>query len=93
MLRILSNQITEETQEKVLKMRIAGLYLLVSRGSDLEKLTVRSQGVNENELIKVQECSTMWNILVRLCMSFSVCLHVTWISYRVGFDPSEVKRD
>lgn len=62
---MLTDNILQEKNKEVLQLRIAGLYLLVKRGSDLEKLTAQSQGIVAGTPSPIKECESMWNILVK----------------------------
>ena len=66
LLNQLSDGILEETCKEVLEQRICGLYLLVKRGSVTEHLMVEAQGIGEDSILSISDCSEKWNQLIRL---------------------------
>ena len=66
LLNQLSEGILEETCKEVLEQRICGLYLLVKRGSVTEHLMVEAQGIGEDSILSISDCSEKWNQLIRL---------------------------
>lgn len=80
LLQVLSEGICDEQNEEILRMRIAGLLMLVEKGGMVEKITLQSQGVCSDSRIQVNECIEMWNKLVALCENY-YCL----LSCRLAF--------